>query len=339
MQIPKTLPVVAAALLTLAALVPAAMQPANRTRVLLDSDANNEMDDQYAIAYLLFNGGTFDVDAITVNRTRGGGGIEEHAREAERIVTLAGLRGRVPVLRGASGSFDEIKDHVGLARFDGSDAVNAIIRQAHAQDSRRLVLLPVGKLTNVALALKKDPSIAPKVRVVWLGSNYPEPGEYNQENDEPSVQYVLDTNVDFEIALVRYGTPYGTAAVLANLDEVRKRLPGKGPRVAEGVVGRHGSSFHTFGDYAVNLFSNMPGSPKERALFDMAAVAIVKNPKWAAARKIPAPALVKGKWVERPGNKRQVVIWENFNRDGIMADFFKTMDAPSPVQGAASPKR
>ena len=334
MRIATGFSLLAATLLTAAALVPVdAQQPPQRIRVLMDSDANNEMDDQYAIAYLLLNGTVFDVDAITVNRTRGGGGIEEHAKEAERIVTLAGLRGKVPVFRGASGSFDEIKDHVNEAQFDGAAAVNEIIGRAHAKDSRRLLLLPVGKLTNIALALKKDPSIAPKVRIVWLGSNYPEPGEYNQDNDEPSVQYVMDANVEFDIALVRYGTPYGTAAVLANLDEVQKRLPGKGPRSAEGIVGRHGGTFHTFGDYAVNLFSNMPNHPKSRALFDMAAVAIVKNPSWAKSRRIPAPALVKGKWVERPDNKRQVVLWENFNRDAIIGDLFKTMDAPVPVGG------
>jgi len=81
----------------------------------------------------------------------------------------------------------------------------------------------------------------------------------------------------------------------------------------------------------VNLFSNMPGRPASRALFDMAAVAIVKNPKWATPKKIPAPSLVNGKWVERPGNPRPIVIWENFNRDAIMADFYRTIEAPVPV--------
>src|SRR5687768_17814358 len=104
----KSFALLTVTLVAAATLLHASMQTSSRIRVLLDSDANNEMDDQYAIAYLLLNGGAFDVDVITVNRTRGGGGIEEHAKEAERIVTLAGLRGKVPVLRGASGSFDEI---------------------------------------------------------------------------------------------------------------------------------------------------------------------------------------------------------------------------------------
>ena len=129
------------------------------TRVLLDTDANNELDDQHAIAYMLFSGDVFDVEAITVNRTRGGGDIEQQAQEAERITTLAGLRRVFPVFRGANGSFAEIAPHVGERNFDGAAAVNEIIRQAKASGAR-LTLVPIGKLTNIALALRKDPSIA-----------------------------------------------------------------------------------------------------------------------------------------------------------------------------------
>jgi purine nucleosidase len=320
-----------AALLTLCVIpqVMSAQTPA-LTRVLLDSDANNELDDQHAIAYLLFSGDAFDVEGITVNRTRGGGDVELQAQEAERIVTLAGLRRVFPVIRGANGSFAEIAPHIREKRFDGHAAVDAIIEQAKASTSQPLVLLPVGKLTNVALALLKDPSIASKVRIVWLGSNYPEPGEYNQENDEGAVQYVLDTNVPFEIALVRYGTPSGTDHVRATREEIHQRMPGKGPRIRVPITGRHGGKFATFGDYSVNLFDHieLSGTPPSRALYDMAAVAIVKNPAWAHARKIPAPKLENGKWAERPGNARTITIWENFDREAILKDFFATMDRP-----------
>ena len=299
------------------------------TRVLLDTDANNELDDQHAIAYMLFSGDVFDVEAITVNRTRGGGDIEQQAQEAERITTLAGLRRVFPVFRGANGSFAEIAPHVGERNFDGAAAVNEIIRQAKASGAR-LTLVPIGKLTNIALALRKDPSIASKVRIVWLGSNYPEPGEYNQENDEGALQYVLDTNVPFEIALVRYGTPTGTDHVRVTREEIRTRMPGKGPRVRVPVVGRHGGRFETFGDYSVSLFDHieLSGTPPSRALYDMAAVAIVKNPAWGHTRTIPAPKLENGKWVERPGNARTITLWENFDRDAILNDIYATMDRP-----------
>ena len=301
-----------------------------RIRVLLDTDANNEVDDQHAIAYMLFSGDAFEIEGITVNRTRGGGDVEMQAREAERIVRLAGLERRYAVIRGANGSFAEIAPHMQQPGFDGAAAVDLIIRQAHAPGAQPLVLLPVGKLTNIALALKKDPSIASRVRVVWLGSNYPEPGEYNQENDEGALQYILDSDVAFEIALVRWGKPSGTAAVRVSLAEIRANMPGKGPRAGEAVVGRNGGQFFTFGDYSVNLFENVElnGTPPARALFDMAAVAIVKNPGWARAVRIPAPRLVDGKWVERPANSRTVVLWENFDRAAIMSDFYATMDRP-----------
>ena len=299
-----------------------------KTRVILDTDANNELDDQHAIAYLLFNGDVFDVEAITVNRTRAGGGVDQHLAEARRVVELCGLGGQIPVLRGADKSFEEIKGQLDGPDFDGAEAVNFIIERAKAADSRRLVLLPVGKLTNIALALAKEPSIIPKVRVVWLGSNYPDPGEYNQVNDEPSLNYILDTGVDFEIAIVRYGKPSGTDAVRATLDEIRKIMPGKGPKVSPPVTGRHGGEFSCFGDYAISLFKNITlhGDPPSRALFDMAAVAIVKNPAWAEAVTMPAPILNDSRWVERPDNPRKIVLWENFDRDAILADFYDRME-------------
>ena len=301
------------------------------TRVLLDTDANNELDDQHAIAYMLFSGGAFDVEGITVNRTRGGGDVEQQAKEAERVVTLAGLQHVFPVIRGANGSFAEIAPHVGETTFDGSAAVDTMLARSHKRGASRLVLVPIGKLTNVALALKKDPTLADRVRVVWLGSNYPEPGEYNQENDEGALQFVIDsTTVPFEMAVVRYGRSTGTDHVRVSRDEVRARMAGKGPRSAVPVEGRNGGTFTTFGDYSVDLFAHitMNGDPPSRALYDMAAVAIVKNPAWAHPRRIPAPALVDSKWRERPGNTRTIVVWENFDKDAILKDFYATMDRP-----------
>jgi hypothetical protein len=301
--------------------------PAQPIRVILDTDANNELDDQHAIAYLLFNGHVFDVEGITVNRTRAGGDIHQHYAEAVRVVQLCSLQDQVKVYRGADGSFADIQSQLAQPDFDGAEAVNFIIQQAKAADRRRLVLLPIGKLTNIALALAKDPSIASKIRVVWLGSNYPEPGEYNQVNDEPSLNYILDSGVDFEIALVRYGKPSGTDAVRATLPEIQRIMPGKGPRVSPAVKGRHGGDYHHFGDYAVSLFENIElhGNPPSRALFDMAAVAIVKNPAWATAVTLPAPILKDAQWIDRPDNPRRIILWENFDRPAILKDFYDAM--------------
>jgi inosine-uridine preferring nucleoside hydrolase len=306
-------------------------QSTPRLRVVVDTDANNELDDQHALAYLLFNGRSFDVEGVTVNATRGGGDITEQVAEARRVLTLCTLQDRVPLKAGANGSFTRIRPHVTESSFDGADAVNFIIERAHATADSKLVLLPIGKLTNVALALVKDPSIASKVRIVWLGSNYPDKGEYNQENDLDAVRYVLSVDVPFEIATVRYGKGTGTDAVRVTRDEIGKRMPGKGPRAGSPVTGRHGGTFTTFGDYSVNLFEHitLDGATPSRALFDMAAAAILKNPAWARREEIPGPALVGDRYVPGTNNSRRIALWTHFDRDAIVADFFATMDHPA----------
>jgi len=295
-----------------------------RSRIIVDSDANNELDDQHAIAYVLLNRDRFDVEGITVNRTFGGGSIKQHAAEAERVVRLCGSYPTIRVYEGATGSFEEIRKTVSQPVFDGFAAVDFIIERAKAKDNRKLVILAIGKLTNVGLALCKDPSIGTSIRVVWLGTNFPDPGEYNFENDTSVVNYVLGLGIDFEIATVRYGKPSGTAAVQASVDEIRANMRGKGPRIAYKVAGREGGEFDCFGDYSIDLFEHV--KEKYRSLFDLAAAAIVKNPRWAESVTVSAPRFENGKWIEQPGNPRKVVLWENFHKDDIMRDFYQTMD-------------
>jgi inosine-uridine nucleoside N-ribohydrolase len=305
---------------------PAEGERSSKMRVILDSDANNELDDQHAIAYMLFNGQVFDVEGITVNRTHNGGTIDEQYEEADRIVKLCDLDNKIKIYKGASGTYDEIKDQVHQPEFDGSEAVNFIIERANIRDGKKLILLPVGKLTNIALALKKDPSIAEKVRIVWLGTNYPDPGEYNFVNDTTAIYPILESDVEFEMVMVRYGKPSGTDAVAAKLKDFQEKMPGKGPHISEPVIGRHGGEFKNFGDYSVELFEKFRGNPASRPLFDMAAVAIVKNPAWADRVVLAAPQYANGQWVDQPDNSRKIVIWENFDKDKIMQDFYNSVE-------------
>jgi purine nucleosidase len=295
-----------------------------RTRIIVDSDANNELDDQHAIAYVLLNPDRFDVEGITVNKTFGGGPIRQHAEEAERVVKLCGRSPEVRVFEGATGGFEEIRATVHQPVFDGSPAVDFIIARAKAEKEDTLVILAIGKLTNVGLALCKDPSIGKSIRIVWLGTNYPDPGEYNFENDTPVVNYVLGLSVRFEVATVRYGKSSGTAAVQASVDDIRSKMRGKGPHMPFKLAGRHGGEFDCFGDYSVDLFEHV--TEKSRSLYDMAAAAIIKNPGWAESVVIHAPLFRDGGWIDQPGNPRTVVIWENFNSAKIMDDFYRTMD-------------
>jgi hypothetical protein len=129
------------------------------------------------------------------------------------------------------------------------------------------------------------------------------------------------------MATVRYGKTTGTDFVRVTRQEIEQNMPGRGPVIAEAVMGRHNEAFVTFGDYSVNLFSHAEyyGDPPSRALFDMAAAAILKNPAWARCRQIPCPVYTPEGWIEQPANKRTITVWESFERDSIIRDFFRTM--------------
>jgi inosine-uridine nucleoside N-ribohydrolase len=297
------------------------------TRVIVDSDANNELDDQHALAYALLSGEALRVEGITVNRTDNGGDLAAQMEEARRILRLTGLDGEVPLLRGASGSYETIAPTLVRDDFDGAEAVDYIIERAHASD-RPLVVIPIGKLTNVALALEKDPSIASEIRVVWLGSNFPQEGEYNLKNDPSAVNPVIESGVPFEIAVVRYGRSTGTFAVQTFQPEIQELMPGLGPTVNEPVTGRHGNAHTTFGDYSVALFDHV--DDYARALYDVAAVAVVKNPDWGTRRNVGTYRLNDGTWVEAEG-ENDLVIWELFHTSKIVQDFFDTLRTPVPA--------
>ena len=47
-----------------------------------------------------------------------------------------------------------------------------------------------------------------------------------------------------------------------------------------------------------------------------------------APAALGAPQLVDSKWVERPENARTITVWEDFDRDSILADFFATIERP-----------
>jgi inosine-uridine nucleoside N-ribohydrolase len=302
----------------------------NRIEVILDTDANNELDDQHAIAYLLLNENTFNVSGITINATRNGGDVTEHGREAERVIALVNKSDvGIPVVLGANGGFEAIKGNLDSQDYDGRSAVEFIINQARQKTPEdKLTLIAIGKLTNVALALLAEPSIIPNIRLVWLGANYPEPGETNLVNDIPAMNYVLSTDVEMEIALCSYHTPYGTDAVRITKAKAQEIFAGMGPHVEKAVPGRHGGEFHCFGDYSVSLFEHIRywDDIQSRALYDMAAVAIVKHGEWAEKIELPAPTMIDGKWVDQPQNPRTVSMWKNFDKDKIIEDFIQTLN-------------
>lgn len=296
--------------------------------LILDTDANNELDDQHAIAYMLLNDDVFNVVGITTNVTINGG-IEAQCEEVARVAALVGHYGDgVKILRGATAKFEDILPSIDSPAFDGSEAVDFIIEAARRYSpDNKLTVVPTGKLTNIALALSKAPEIIPNLRIMWLGSNYPNGGEHNLVCDIPSMDYVIESGVQFEMFVCRYGEPSGTSAVRISIDRVRNEIAGKGPEAAAPVTGRNGGEFTCFGDYSVNLFEHIHlHEDGTRSLFDLVTLAVLKNPEWGTATVIPAPVFNGTDWEERPDNQHTITIWSDFAREEIISDFISSLD-------------
>src|SRR6056297_1089772 len=95
------------------------VQETSKMDIIFDTDANNEVDDQHALAYLLFSGDHFKMEGVTVNATSAPSGyseesnVSDHYEEAKRVMQLCGnLYGKIPLKTGANGSFEEIKNYI-----------------------------------------------------------------------------------------------------------------------------------------------------------------------------------------------------------------------------------
>ncbi|MBB3697862.1 nucleoside hydrolase [Flammeovirga yaeyamensis] len=297
-----------------------------KTKIIFDTDTNNEVDDQNALAYLLLNDQTFDVLGVTVNATRNGGNVTEHYKEAERIITLCD-RPKTKLIMGVNDNFDRILPDLNNDKHDGYEAVDFIIKSVKKY-KKDVVILAVGKLTNVALAMAKDPSIINDIRIVWLGTNYPNYREYNFVNDIPSMNYIMRTNAHFEIMPCRYNMESGTAHVKVYKEAIVKKMKGMGPTVNTTIIGRHGGEFSNLGDYLSSLFEHIEyyHNPPSRSLFDMVAVAVIKNNDWAERSEITPFIYENERWNTIGKGKRKVILWEFFDAEAIMDDFYKTLN-------------
>ena len=60
-------------------------------------------------------------------------------------------------------------DYLQNGYYENNPAVDKIIEVALKND--KTYILAIGAITNIALAIKKEPSIIDKIEVIWLGGN------------------------------------------------------------------------------------------------------------------------------------------------------------------------
>ena len=159
-----------------------------RLRVLVDTDAKNEADDQFAIMHHLLTP-MFDVCGIVAAHFEQKAGytghsMEESFREIEKMLQLADLED-VPVLRGCSSPLQSVSD------TPDSEGVRFLIQEARKPG--KLYVAVQGAMTNVAAALNAAPDIAGNLVVLWNGGGpYPEGRpEFNVMQDPDAARALL----------------------------------------------------------------------------------------------------------------------------------------------------
>jgi len=311
-----------------------------RIPLIVDTDTNNEIDDQVAIAYALLNSDTFDVRGITTNDTGRGGPIARHTAEAQYVVDIAGLTDKVKVYSGvsAAGKFNGIRGQLNNASYDGQAAIEFIVSEAQKYSpDNKLVIAPVGKITNVALALAKDPSIADKIIVRFLGGNYTTDGsscpiaqdcESNIFQDGPAVNFILDGTVEFEMYPAIPKSGQGSASIKISGAEAAANFAGRGPDVGP-KRSPHGQTHSKIGDF-INWLWVGPANGANRPMYDTAPMAMMINPDFGTKIVIGAPTYnLNRSWTDRPNNPRKIAYWDFLKANDIESDIFRSFASPA----------
>ena len=171
--------------------------PVGPVDMVLDTDAYNEIDDQFAIAYALAASETLRVNAfyaapfLNENSTSPADGMEKSFREIQKLLALAGKD--VPVFRGSTAYLADENT------AQCSDAAEDLVRRAmeHSQ-GRPLYTVGIGAITNIASALLLKPEIAERMVVVWLGGHalhWPDNAEFNMKQDIAAARVVFGSGV------------------------------------------------------------------------------------------------------------------------------------------------
>jgi purine nucleosidase len=164
-----------------------------KIRLIINTDAKNEADDQYAIAHALLTP-RFKVKGIIAahfGTFRTNFSMQESYDEVVKILDLMDLKDKVDLFRGAERA---MKDETSPVMSEGAEF---IIKEAMSDDPTPLYAIFLGPLTDLAAAYLHEPRIAEKMTVIWIGGG-PWPlggGEFNLSNDIPAANVVFKSDI------------------------------------------------------------------------------------------------------------------------------------------------
>ena len=175
--------------------------PEKKIDLVLDTDAYNEIDDQFAISYALKANDKMNLKALYAapfynNRSDGpADGMERSYQEILKLLELSGES--VPVYRGSTTYLSNEKSPVHSA------AAEHLVRLARMYTTEKpLYVAAIGAITNVASALLMAPEIADQIVVIWLGGHaleWPDNAEFNIRQDVAAARVVFDSGVPLVI--------------------------------------------------------------------------------------------------------------------------------------------
>ncbi len=195
-----------------------------RIPVVLSTDIGNEIDDQWAVVYLLSNP-RFDVRGI----------ISAHAPSLvppaahtsylilrDVVENHLGLKTHPPLLEGASLPL------VSQTQPQSSAGVDFLLEASQEFNAQnRLTVLTIGAVTDAASAILKDPSMANRIRIIDMGfKSWAEGGdEFNILNDVKAMQVLLHSDVPMVVG----AADVCRATLSLTLDQAREMVASRGP--------------------------------------------------------------------------------------------------------------
>jgi purine nucleosidase len=321
----KQLRIVLILVLTLfaAAVTNAVSQPVPQ-RVIIDTDPGT--DDAIAIL-LALNSPELKVEAFTVvpGNVDGRQGLEN----ALKIVSLAG-RCDVPVASGARHPLDQklvtaqywhgrnglanVELPASKCKADARFGPDLIIQLVH-QYPHQITLIPVGPLTNIALAVSKDPAIVPLVRNIVImggsvsGGNVDGAAEANIYGDPEAASIVF--NAGWMVTMVGSDVGERTLITRKELAQLRSTHGPENDFVSQIV------------DFYVTRSEKNGWSGA--AMYDPLAVAIAMDPSFGTLKEMHVDVETKGEFTRgetvanRMGSdENNVLHGDHYEIDGVI---------------------
>ena len=273
-----------------------------RKKVILDTDAFNEIDDQFVIASFYYSD---KVDLLAVcaehymhDRCNSRElGMNRSYNEIVKVLSLCDPHYTTETCRGSIQSIDDTGCAV------ESDAADAIIRIARESDEI-IYVVAIGAITNVASAILKAPDIIDKICVVFVGCRPLSigcPDEYNVEQDYKGAQELYESGVRL-VVIPDVNVTQKLRAPIETIEELK--------------------GANTACDYLYDLGNNAyhaVGCPPTwaRTLWDLGAPALFETPDAVTYEIIPRPILTEDRTYAYDDSRPEMVMVTDLDRDQI----------------------